>query len=44
MSKTYTREELSAITPEQFKVMTKEEQNEARTQGRAFLMAGTSID
>ena len=34
--KTYTREELTAITPEQFQSMTKEEQDNVLRQGRAF--------
>ena len=34
---TYTREQLTAITPEEFAAMTTEEQNEVKRQGRAFL-------
>ena len=37
--KTYTREELTAITAEQFAAMSKEEQDNVRSQGRAFLVA-----
>lgn len=35
--KTYTREELSNITAEQFNAMSQEEQDNVRSQGRAFL-------
>lgn len=37
--KTYTREELTAITAEQFNAMSQEEQADVRSQGRAFLAA-----
>jgi len=37
--KTYTREELSNITQEQFNAMSQEEQANVRSQGRAFLAA-----
>ena len=37
--KKYTREQLTAITPAQFASMSKEEQAEVRSQGRAFLQA-----
>lgn len=37
--KTYTREELSNITAEQFAAMSQEEQANVRSQGRAFLAA-----
>ena len=37
--KTYTREELANITAEQFNAMSKEEQDNVRAQGRAFLAA-----
>lgn len=37
--KTYTREELKAITLEQFNAMSDEEKNNVRSQGRAFLAA-----
>jgi len=36
MSKTWTREELAALTNEQFNVLTPEEQAEVLKQGRAF--------
>ncbi len=39
MSKTYTREELTALTTEEYNALTPEEQNEVRRQGRAFLAA-----
>lgn len=35
--KTYTREELSNITAEQFAAMSQEEQDNVRSQGRAFV-------
>lgn len=34
---TYTREQLTALTIEQFNALTTEEQNEVKRQGRAFL-------
>lgn len=37
--KTYTRQELSNITAEQFNAMSQEEQDNVRSQGRAFLVA-----
>ena len=37
MSRTYTREELTALTTEEYNALTTEEQNEVRRQGRAFL-------
>jgi len=37
--KTYTRQELSAITPEQFNAMSEEEKANVRSQGRAFQAA-----
>ena len=37
--RTWTREELTALTPEEFKALTTEEQEEVRRQGRAFLDA-----
>ena len=37
--KTYTREELSNITAEQFNAMSEEEKANVRSQGRAFLAA-----
>ncbi len=37
--KTYTREELTNLTAEQFKALSKEEQDDVRRQGRAFLAA-----
>ena len=40
--KTYTREELTAITPEQFNAMSEEEKANVRSQGRAFLAAAQS--
>ena len=36
MAKTYTREELTNLTPEQFNALSKEEQNQVIAQGRAF--------
>ena len=36
---TYTREELTAITPEQFNAMSEEEQANVRAQGQAFKAA-----
>ena len=36
MAKTYTREELTKLTLEQFKALSPEEQKEVRAQGRAF--------
>lgn len=36
MSKTWTREELSKVTPEQFKALTIEEQSELKSQAMAF--------
>ena len=35
--KTYTREELFNITPEQFAAMSQEEQDNVRSQGRAYV-------
>lgn len=35
--KTWTREELTALTPEQFNALTAEEQLEIKNQGKAFL-------
>ena len=40
--KTYTREELTAITYEQFNAMSEEEKSNVRAQGRAFLAADTA--
>jgi len=37
--KTYTRVELQNITPDQFQALSKEEQDDVRRQGRAFLAA-----
>ena len=37
--KTYTREELSNITPEQFNAMSDEEKANVRSQGKAFQAA-----
>jgi len=37
--KTYTRQELTQITPEQFNAMSEEEKANVRSQGRAFLAA-----
>lgn len=37
--KTYTREELTAITSEQFAAMSEEEKSNVRSQGRQFLEA-----
>lgn len=37
MSKIYTREELTALTPEEFNALTTEEQIEVKKQGKAFL-------
>ncbi len=37
--KTYTREELTAITPEQFNAMSEEEKSNVRSQGKAFQAA-----
>ena len=39
MAKTWTREELSNLKPEQFNALSQEEQLEVRKQGRAFLIA-----
>ena len=36
--KTWTREELTNLKPEQFNALTQEEQLEVRKQGRAFLI------
>lgn len=35
---TYTREQLTAMTPEEFNALSKEEQAEVRRQGKAFLI------
>ena len=43
MNKTYTREELTAITKEQYAAMSTEEQIEIRKQGKAFLYASSEI-
>ena len=40
--KTYTREELTAITREQFNQMTEEEQQNVLTQGRQFREQSTN--
>ena len=37
--KTYTREELTNITAEQFNAMSAEEKNNVRAQGKAFMLA-----
>jgi hypothetical protein len=37
--KTYTREELTNLTPEQFNAMSDEEKNNVRAQGKAFMIA-----
>jgi hypothetical protein len=37
--KTYTREELTAITPEQFNAMSEEEKSNVKAQGKAFMIA-----
>jgi len=37
--KTYTREELSNITPEQFNAMSEAEKGDVRAQGKAFMIA-----
>jgi hypothetical protein len=37
--KTYTREELTNITPEQFNAMSEEEKGNVRAQGKAFMIA-----
>lgn len=37
--KTYTREELTALNKEQFDNLSKEEQQDAVKQGKAFLLA-----
>jgi hypothetical protein len=37
--KTYTRQELTAITPEQFNAMSDEEKANVRSQGKAFQAA-----
>jgi hypothetical protein len=42
--KTYTRQELSNITAEQFNAMSEEEKSNVRAQGRAFLDADTIDD
>jgi len=42
--KTYTRGELTAITPDQFNAMSEEEKANVRAQGRAFLAADTIDD
>ena len=39
MSRIYTREELTAMTPETYKALTPEEQAEVRKQGKAFMAA-----
>ena len=42
--KTYTRQELIQITPDQFKAMSEEEKANVRAQERAFLIAETIDD
>jgi len=42
--KTYTRQELIKITPDQFKAMSEEEKANVRAQERAFLDADTIDD
>ena len=37
--KTWTREELTALTPEQFNALSPEEQLEVKKQGKAFMYA-----
>lgn len=39
MAKTYTREELTKLTLEQFKALSPEEQLQVKAQGRAFFEA-----
>jgi|11_taG_2_1085331.scaffolds.fasta_scaffold01345_9 hypothetical protein len=40
--KTYTREELTNLTSDQFNALSKAEQDDVRAQGRAFLAADQS--